>query len=107
MKQLLLTLVLIAPMANAAEIIDTRPDNRVGEVFGSGVGVLLGGAAGGPLGAIAGAAIGYFSGGGVQHVIGQTGVAYKVKRNDGTVSTMRYNRLPAELQNSVETSSVH
>ena len=104
MKKLLLSLVLLTPMAHAAEIIGTGPDNRVGEVFGSGVGVLLGGAAGGPIGALAGAAIGYFTGGGVQQVTGQTGVAYQVKLDDGSVSTMRYNRLPEELKNSLETS---
>ena len=89
MNKLLLTLALLAPLANAAEIVGTTEENRAGEVFGSGIGVLLGGVAG------------YFSGGEVQQGIGESGTAYLVKNEDGTISELRRNRLPDELRGNV------
>ena len=101
MNKLLLTLALLAPLANAAEIVGTTEENRAGEVFGSGIGVLLGGVAGGPVGALIGAGVGYFSGGEVQQGIGESGTAYLVKNEDGTISELRRNRLPDELRGNV------
>lgn len=98
MNKLLLTLVLLAPLANAAEIVDSTEENRVGQTFGSGTGVLLGGAAGGPIGALVGAAIGYFSGEQIQHGSGQSGRAFLVRNDDGSLTEVRPNRLPQELQ---------
>ncbi len=103
MNKLLLTLALLAPLANAAEIVGTTEENRAGEVFGSGIGVLLGGVAGGPVGALIGAGVGYFSGGEVQQGIGESGTAYLVKNEDGTISELRRNRLPDDLRKDVAT----
>lgn len=100
MNKFLLVLALLAPLANAAEIVGTTEDNRAGEVFGSGAGVLLGGVAGGPLGALVGAGIGYWSGERVQQSIGQSGTAYLVE-DQGQVRAVRRNRLPAELRAEV------
>ena len=99
MRKLLISLALLAPLANAAEIVGSTEENRVGQTFGSGAGVLLGGAAGGPIGALVGAAIGYFSGEQIQHGSGQSGRAFLVKNDDGSLSEVRPNRLPVELQN--------
>lgn len=101
MKKFLISLVLLAPLANAGEIVGTTEENRAGEVFGSGVGVLLGGAAGGPLGALIGAGIGYLGGEKVQQGIGQSGTAYLVKDEDGRVQELRRNRLPADLREQI------
>lgn len=101
MNKFLLALALIAPLANAAEIVGTTDDNRAGEVFGSGVGVLLGGAAGGPVGALLGAGIGYWGGQKTQQGLGQTGTAYLVKDEQGQVRTLRRNRLPVDLRAEV------
>jgi len=101
MNKFLLTLALIAPLANAAEIVGTTEDNRAGEVFGSGVGVLLGGAAGGPIGALVGAGIGYFGGQKTQQGLGQTGTAYLVQDDQGQIREVRRNRLPTQLRAEV------
>lgn len=101
MNKLLLTLTLIAPLTNAAEIVGTTQDNRAGEVFGSGVGVLLGGAAGGPIGALIGAGIGYMSGEKVQQGLGQSGTAYLVEDEQGQIREVRRNRLPKALRAEV------
>lgn len=108
MNKFLLALALIAPLANAAEIVGTTEDNRAGEVFGSGFGVLLGGVAGGPVGALVGAGIGYFGGEKVQQGLGQSGTAYLVEDEQEEVRTLRRNRLPAELRAEVaQRSSQH
>lgn len=101
MKKFLISLVLLAPLANASEIVGTTEENRAGEVFGSGVGVLLGGAAGGPTGALIGAGIGYLGGEKVQQGIGQSGTAYLVEDEDGRVQELRRNRLPSDLREQV------
>lgn len=101
MNKFLLALALIAPLANAAEIVGTTEDNRAGEVFGSGVGVLLGGAAGGPIGALVGAGIGYFGGQKTQQGLGQTGTAYLVQDEQGQIREVRRNRLPTQLRAEV------
>lgn len=98
MKNILLVLALLSPLANAAEIVGTTEENRAGEVFGSGVGVLLGGAAGGPVGALVGAGIGYLGGAKVQQGIGQSGTAYLVEEDDGRIHELRRNRLPNDLR---------
>lgn len=98
MRKLLISLALLAPLANAAEIVGSTEENRVGQTFGSGAGVLLGGAAGGPIGALVGAAIGYFSGEQIQQGSGQSGQAYLIKNDDGSISEVRPSRLPLELQ---------
>ncbi|HLD67310.1 MAG TPA: hypothetical protein VJA19_14825 [Pseudomonas sp.] len=101
MKKFLLSLALLAPLANASEILGTTEENRVGEVFGSGVGVLLGGAAGGPIGALLGAGIGYLGGEKIQQGIGQSGTAYLVEDEDGRIHALRRNRLAPEQRAEV------
>lgn len=101
MNKTLLVLALITPLANAAEIVGTTEENRVGEVFGSGVGVLLGGAAGGPIGALIGAGVGYLGGQQTQQALGQTGTAYLVKDEEGYIREVRRNRLPVQLREEV------
>lgn len=101
MNKFLLALALIAPLANAAEIVGTTEDNRAGEVFGSGVGVLLGGLAGGPLGALVGAGLGYWSGEKVQQGLGQSGTAFLVEDEQGRIRELRRNGLPTALQAEV------
>ncbi|MFG0382252.1 hypothetical protein ACF8C6_15030 [Pseudomonas sp. zbq_18] len=98
MKQILLILALLSPLAQAAEIVGTTEENRVGQVFGSGVGVLLGGAAGGPIGALAGTGIGYWSGEKVQQGLGQSGTAYLIEDASGQVREVRRHRLDVELR---------
>jgi outer membrane lipoprotein SlyB len=108
MNKFLLALALIAPLANAAEIVGTTEDNRAGEVFGSGVGVLLGGAAGGPVGALIGAGIGYMSGEKVQQGLGQSGTAYLVEDEQGHIREVRRNRLPKAFRTEVsQLGSLH
>lgn len=101
MKNILLALALLSPLANAAEIVGTTEENRAGEVFGSGVGVLLGGAAAGPIGALVGAGIGYLGGAKVQQGVGQSGTAYLVEEDDGRIHELRRNRLPTQLRAQV------
>lgn len=101
MNKFLLALTLIAPLANAAEIVGTTEDNSAGEVFGSGVGVLIGGVAGGPIGALVGAGIGYWSGEKTQQGLGQSGTAYLVEDEQGQTREVRRNRLPAALRAEV------
>lgn len=107
MKRILLTLALLTPLAQAAEIVGTTEENRAGQVFGSGIGVLLGGAAGGPIGALVGAGIGYFGGEQVQRGTGQSGTAYLVEEQDGTLHALRRNRLPADLRQQLAALPAH
>jgi outer membrane lipoprotein SlyB len=86
---MLLVLALQAGIAHADRIIEEVPDTLPGKGFGGLSGFMAGAAAGGPVGALVGAGIGWLGGGAIQEVSDTAGTAYKVKREDGSTTTVR------------------
>lgn len=76
-------------LSNASVVISEEKDNIVGKGIGGWAGVLIGGAAGGPVGALIGGLAGLWSGGEAQQATGQSGTAYRVKKDDGSEVVVR------------------
>lgn len=81
--------LLLAPIAQAAEVIGHSDDNTGGQVTGGFTLFLLGGAAGGPLGAIAGGLLGAWAGGETQQQAGLSGDRYTVRTEQGETRSFR------------------
>ncbi len=86
---LLFTLLLQVCAVHADTVSKAVPDTLPGNGFGGLSGFMVGAAAGGPVGAVIGTSIGWIIGGQAQEVAGLSGVAYRVKRKDGSETTVR------------------
>jgi len=78
-----------ASAANSAEVIGRSPDNTSGRMLGGWSTFLLGGAAAGPFGAIAGGLIGIWIGDQAQASSGLSGNTYQIRKEDGSVESIR------------------
>ena len=94
MKTLTLTTIaLIASLTNfsahSAQVVKSLPDNMVGKGVGGTSSMLIGGAIAGPIGAAVAGIAGIFVGEQIQQTTGNSGNAYQVKLEDGTLATFR------------------
>lgn len=95
MKKQLVTIAMAAALqagvVQADTVVKAVPDKMPGRILGAFSGLMIGAAGGGPvgIGVVIGASLGWFAGGELQEAGGLSGNAYRVRDEDGGVSTVR------------------
>lgn len=83
------TLLLATQCVHADTVIEEVPDTLTGKALGGVSGFMVGAAVGGPVGAIGIGLASAWLGGKAQEETGLHGVAYRIRRDDGAIETVR------------------